>query len=316
MSQTTVSSLHPVASHIDEAIRPSWLTTTVPREFVHRAAVAEVLLTGWRRRSERTFRVRAQWPRGHSYFTPLSGARHDPMLAAETIRQTGALLAHAEFDVPLGHHFLMWDLNLTADAEQLAVGAAPADLDLDITCTEIGRRAGRLSALHYEAVLHRGGATVATGSARFTCTTPEVYRRLRGARASAVPSAVPAEPVPAPNVGRIRPCDVVLGPAPDPGAWLLRFDPLHPVLFDHPGDHVPGMVLLEAARQAAFATLSSPDFVPVAVASTFHRYVEFDQPCRIEAERLPAEHPGTGRVRVRGRQDGREVLDVTITALV
>ncbi|MHC5908639.1 AfsA-related hotdog domain-containing protein, partial [Streptomyces sp. S6] len=27
-------------------------------------------------------------------------------------------------------------------------------------------------------------------------------------------------------------------------------DPHHPLFFDHPSDHVPGMVLLEAARQA------------------------------------------------------------------
>ncbi|MBV9022841.1 MAG: hypothetical protein JO362_03295 [Streptomycetaceae bacterium] len=33
--------------------------------------------------------------------------RHDPMQAAETIRQTGLYMAHAELGVPLGHQFLM-----------------------------------------------------------------------------------------------------------------------------------------------------------------------------------------------------------------
>ncbi|MFG2327721.1 AfsA-related hotdog domain-containing protein, partial [Streptomyces sp. NPDC048568] len=61
-------------------------TSTVPSELVHRAAVAEVMLTDWQRLTETRYTMRAQWPRGHSFFTPLNG-NHDPLIAAETIRQ-------------------------------------------------------------------------------------------------------------------------------------------------------------------------------------------------------------------------------------
>ncbi|WP_260845011.1 AfsA-related hotdog domain-containing protein [Streptomyces sp. SLBN-31] len=53
----------------------------------------------------------------------------------------------------------------------------------------------------------------------------------------------------------MSPTDVVLSPLGQPHRWQLRVDTRHPVLFDHIVDHVPGMLLIEAARQAATATL-------------------------------------------------------------
>src|SRR3954466_6506532 len=78
-----------------DAFRHVVLTTTVPKEFVHRAAVAEVMLTDWQRTDEAHFKVAAQWPRSHSFFTPSEAGYHDPLIAAETIRQVGTLLGHA-----------------------------------------------------------------------------------------------------------------------------------------------------------------------------------------------------------------------------
>ncbi|MCM2416229.1 ScbA/BarX family gamma-butyrolactone biosynthesis protein [Streptomyces sp. RKAG290] len=157
------------------------LTTTVPKEFVHRAAVAEVMLTDWKREDDTHFRVAAQWPRGHSFFSPI-GAHHDPLLAAETIRQVGSLLAHAEFDVPFGHQFLMWELQFAVEPDRVLIGEAPAALDIHVTCTEVKRRGSALAALRYEAVIHRDGQPAVHGSGAYTCTTPAVYRRLRGNR--------------------------------------------------------------------------------------------------------------------------------------
>ena len=125
------------------------LTTTVPRELVHRAAVAEVMLTSWQRLDDTHFGMTAQWPRGHSFFTPVEGVHHDPLIAAETIRQIGSLLAHAEFGVPFGHQFLLEELSLTVHPEQLRVGGTPAALDLEVLCKEVKKRGNRLTGLCY-----------------------------------------------------------------------------------------------------------------------------------------------------------------------
>jgi hypothetical protein len=296
---------------------PRTLTSTVPRELVHRAAVAEVMLTGWQRLDDTSFRMTAQWPRGHSFFTPTEGGHHDPLIAAETIRQVGSLLAHAEFGVPFGHQFLMEDLALTVHPEQLLIGPAPADLELEVTCTAV-RRGRRLGALRYTTTVLRGGRRAASGRFSFTSITPAVYRRLRPERVfdpGHRPLALTA-PVAPQSVGRLSPSDVVLSPTAGPNVWQLRVDTRHPVLFDHQLDHVPGMLLLEAARQGATAALGARSILPLTMACDFRKYVELDLPCVIEAVPESAGGPGTPAVvRIIGRQQDEPVFTCVVTAL-
>ncbi|MFB7657718.1 MULTISPECIES: ScbA/BarX family gamma-butyrolactone biosynthesis protein [unclassified Streptomyces] len=290
-------------------------TSTVPSELVHRAAVAEVMLTDWRRLAETRFTMRAQWPRGHSFFTPLGG-NHDPLIAAETIRQAGALLAHAEFGVPFGHQFLLEELTLTVEPGRLRVGRAPAALDLDVTCTEVTRRGRRLAGLRYETTLLREGQPAGRGRISFSVVAPAVYRRLRPARVftpahTPIPLTAPVAPQ---SVGRLSPADVVLSPTPRPNRWQLRADMRHPVLFDHHVDHIPGMVLLEAARQAATAVLNQPAVLPQHLTAQFTRYAELDRPCLIDALRLSHHTPGQpDTVLVIGHQDNEPVFTTTLT---
>ncbi len=265
------------------------------------------------------------------------------MLIAETIRQVGALIAHAKFDVPLGHHFLMWDLSYAALPDTLAAGPAPTDLILRVRCHDLTRRGKQLSSLRYGAEVWRGATRIAVGSAGYNCTSPAVYRRIRGDRplAISVPLAPPVDPG---TVGRTRSADVVLTDpvTPEPPArpsrnasvtdltarvagrsgatgpgsrrrWPLRVDTAHPVFFDHPVDHVPGMLLLEAARQAAQAALGPDPVQPVAIESTFERYAELTLPCWIEAEAGRPDAAGNTPVAVIGQQNGIPLFAATVT---
>ncbi|KUN00474.1 hypothetical protein AQI95_34845 [Streptomyces yokosukanensis] len=299
-------------SHIRVPHYPA-LTTTVPKEYVHRAGIAEVMLTGWERVDDSHFTVSAQLPRRHGFFATIDDC-HDPLLIAETIRQAGILLSHAEFGVPLDHQFLMWDMRVDMEPEHMRVEASPASLDISIACTDIKRRGSNLAGLHYEAVIRRDGRVAATGSATYTCVSPSVYRRLRAARTAdgASPPLPLTSPIAPHEVGRLSPTDVVLSPVPEPDCWQLRVDTRHPVLFDHPVDHVPGMVLLEAARQTAAALLGRA-CLPIGITSEFARYAELDTPCLIAAHALPPQADGTERVIVTGRQDGEPVFTSTVT---
>lgn len=289
-------------------------TRTVPKELVHRAAIAEVLLTSWQRLDDTRFALTAQWPRGHSFYRSSDGVHHDSMLCAETVRQCGALLSHTEFGIPLGHHFLLSDLEYAVGVERLVVATTPAELELTVTCSEVRMRRGVLASMVYQVEIRRDGHLVGTGGARFTCTSPAVYQRLRSGllKTAGRTGPLPA-PVPAVTVGRHYATDVVLS-AQDcgPGVWQLRADVRHPILFDHPGDHIPGMVLLEAARQIA-CTFHREAAVPSAVSSSFQRYVEFDEPCWLEGR---ADGGGTRTVHVTGRQNGEPVFSCSITAPV
>ncbi|MFE0201151.1 ScbA/BarX family gamma-butyrolactone biosynthesis protein, partial [[Kitasatospora] papulosa] len=278
------------------------LTTTVPKEFVHRASVAEVMLTDWARHDDHRFTVTAQWPRGHSFYTNIDDC-HDPLIAAETIRQAGILLAHAEFGVPLDRHFLVWDLAVSVRPEHMRVGWQPASLELGVTCSSVKRRGRELSGFRVSVDIRRDGELAGTGGGSLACLQPAVYRRLRaphlieGARPRVIPLTAP---VPPQTVGRSSPVDVVLSPAGRPHLWRLRVDTGHPVLFDHPLDHVPGMLLLEAARQATAARLGR-SYLPLDITSEFKRFTELDAPCLIEAERVA----GSGSAHEQSRGGGR-----------
>ncbi|MFF3752498.1 ScbA/BarX family gamma-butyrolactone biosynthesis protein [Streptomyces sp. NPDC002018] len=284
------------------------LTTTVPREYVHRAAVSEVFLTGWAAEgpagSDRpdTFTVTAQWPRNHALFAR-EGGYQDPMLLIESVRQTGSLLAHAEFDVPFGYQFLMGDISFDAAPELLVAGVAPTDVELRTVCRDIVRRGRSLSGMRYDITVLRDGEELATAGAGFRCMSPDVFRRLRGDRPTAAHRTAPPAVDPA-AVGHTSPRHVVLARrAPDTGnRWELRVDTAHPTYFDHPVDHVPGTVLLEAARQAAHASTGMPDALLLGLGSEFTRYAEFDAPCWIEAHPEPRGTSGDVLVRVRGTQ--------------
>lgn len=290
---------------------PLRLTTTVPKEFVHRAALAEVLLTGRTRLTENRFHVTAQWPRGHSFYTPAGGTHHDPLLAAETIRQVGFLLPHAEFGVPIGHQFVMRTFDLHIEPAHLHVGATPADLDIEVTFHDVRTRGTTHSAARYDAVIRRHGDTVATGSFSYTCITPRAYHRLRGNHGHlTLPLTAPLPPQ---TVGRLSPTDVVLSPTTTPDQWQLRVDTRHPVLFDHPVDHAPGMLLAEAARQAAIASLPHPTpLIPINIHSTYDHYVELDTPCHLHAQHLTPDTRGQ-RIKITGTQNGRTMFHTTLT---
>lgn len=264
------------------------LTRTVPSQYVHRAALAEVLLTDWQPAGEHRFLVRAQWPRAHSLYAPLAGQRNDPLLFAETVRQVGLLLSHAAYRVPLDHSFLMRDLRYSIDPDGAMVGTGPTDWELEVTCLDRVERGGRLGGMAYRVTLLREGVRVGHGGAGFTCAAPRLYERLRGPRGLVsvlaprpARRALPEEHVRA--TGRAAAGDVVLEAGESGGPWVLRVDPAHPVLFDHPVDHVPGMLLFEAARQAAAAATGLPRGYPARISGRFLRYVEFGERCVVHA---------------------------------
>ncbi|MGW0395751.1 ScbA/BarX family gamma-butyrolactone biosynthesis protein [Streptomyces sp. NPDC003042] len=294
----------------------SSLTTTVAKEHVHRAALSDVFLTGCTSTGPDAFTIDAQWPRYHSFYVPDRGL-YDPMLLCETIRQTLPLLTHTAYGVPFGHQLGWSRLRYAVNPHAMRVERTPAECQLHAHCTDITYRRGlpaRLS-VHYE--ITRGPTLLAVASTVFHCHTPAVYQRLRGGRAGtrefwAMPEPTP--PLPPGPGRRDRPEDVVLSPAPDADQWRLRVDTAHPVLFDHPVDHVPGMLLLEAARQAAHA--SAPDggaWWPASMNVTFNRYVEFTSPCWIHAEQVPPHSEGRDQaLRVTAVQDEVPVFEATV----
>lgn len=289
-----------------------------PARLVHKLAADEVLLDGWQRVGERDFRVATRWPREHRYYYGGPGGRAHPMLLVETVRQCLPLLSHVAFDVPLDHHLVWESFGLRIEPGALAAGGPRDGVEVEVHCDDVRVRAGRTTALALSFVIRRHEVRLATARTRFSIQAPAVYRRVRGeavhrSSAQSRPVALPA-PVSAYAVERGALSDVLLSATNRPDVWQLRVDTKHPIFFDHPGDHVPGALLLDAALQAARAAVREPagTVSGLEIEAEFTAFVELGEVCLVQARRpaddasgpVPVRCPGRGPVR--GRDTGHD----------
>ncbi len=297
----------------DTGVAPPTLSDI--RTLVRKSAPEEALVTGWNAVSESTQRVTVQWPVRHEFYS--EGGRYSPMLFVESLRQTLAMLTHSVHDVPLTHRLGLENIRFFVKSHALYATSRPTTLTMLVTHPSIRRR--RFGSAHFTSRLEvlRAGLHIGSAELRYTTHPPELYDRLRGRYADAGQAfarALPlTPPVPAAQVGRRHERDVVLSPTGSALQWQLRIDVGHRVLFDHPHDHVPGMVLLEAVSQATHAVLRRP-VVPVAIDTAFIRYAEFDRPCLVTAEYVLPDGKGRPRVKVNAFQEGGAVFSATVTA--
>ncbi|MFE2046598.1 ScbA/BarX family gamma-butyrolactone biosynthesis protein [Streptomyces sp. NPDC059477] len=291
------------------------LPTNDPRRFARKARPEEVFVRDWHEESPQTDAVRLNWPHSHAFYTLRSGAT-SPMLFVEIVRQALAVLSHATQEIPLDHR-LGWDYaRYTFAPAAFRQREAPAEVHLRVRHSDVtARRRGsvRLTA-HIEAVCD--GEVLGSAEIRYITHPPAIYDRLRREYADAerafAAALPPARPVAPAGVDRVDPLDVVIGCTSKPHRYQLRTDTSNSVLFDHPHDHVPGIVLLEAVVQAVHA--SAPGHAQLtALESTFLRYVEFDTPCWVDIAPESPDEQGHARLLATGTQNGGTAFSTTVT---
>lgn len=232
---------------------------TIDRRLVHRNSVAEVLLTDLARLGETDFSIAAQWPRSHRVYRLDRDGRHDPMLLLETVRQAGLAVSHFGFGVGFDQQSMMRDVGFELDPklEPRAVLAA-TNVSVALNCTDIIRRGDALRGMTVQLRFFTDDTLFATGSGSIRWVSVHTYSALRarsGPMRDPAGGARPTEPAPLP-VRRPSPFraadDALIAAAPgrpDDRQVVVPLD--HPVYFDHPLDHAPGMLLIDAAWQAA-----------------------------------------------------------------
>lgn len=251
---------------IAEVYPPVTFASTIPREFVHRAALCEVFLTDVAELGDREFLCAAQLPRQHAYFsdTVCEPPLFDALLLMETVRQAAFVGAHKLFSVPTTDKFILPGISLTIEKPgELLRGSQPGELSIHTTVTSARIRDGQCTGLDYEMRLSLAGQVVATAGTGMRMRSPGAYKRMRAehraGRDLLAEDAVWPVPVAPARVGRVDPVNVVLGDARvlrDEVAATVVVSLSHPSLFDHPQDHIPGMVLAEAGRQLALLAAS------------------------------------------------------------
>ncbi|MGO4586350.1 ScbA/BarX family gamma-butyrolactone biosynthesis protein [Arthrobacter sp. 2RAF6] len=275
----------------DEAL----FEASVNRELVHKRSVSEVFLTDFVQSSSRRFVAGAQWPRWHVFYGSPDGSP-DSALMAETLRQAVIFLSHL-CGVPLKHKFLMPHMSISVEAAVLDP-LVPAQVAVELDVKDMKLSGGQLSALTVSARFVIDGTPIGEGTAAARIVNPATYERFRG-EVPTEPPAAGEDLLECADVGHATQRNVMLGQSSRPFVWPLRVDPTHPIFFDHPLDHVPGMLLVEAARQAVRAASSRPDADFALFEAEFTKLVEFNYPVDVAVTQLePHNAHGVTRVRL------------------
>ncbi|WLW51506.1 ScbA/BarX family gamma-butyrolactone biosynthesis protein [Streptomyces sp. YU58] len=321
----------PLAPHSEPGLlRHPWtglcFESRVPRASVHKSAASEVLLTDAVPLGGNRYTLASAWHRD-GFLGHLGSNAADPLLLAETVRQAAILLSHRFHDIPYGHPFVLGELALDLDAPLPPADPEPLALRLDAHCARTGAHPRRTN-LEAELAIATERRRLGSARVRWEVMEPRRYAvlRKRGAADNAgtepVPEPAGAVPVPPARLGRRQDRDVLLAAdSTRPDRWWLRLDLDHPVLFDHPSDHVPGMALTEAFRQAAALTAADVHGIPAAEAAhriraldtAFASFGELNLPVSITAR--PADDDrgeGGHALLLRAEQSGRELASARV----
>jgi hypothetical protein len=246
------------------------------------------------------------------------------MVFVEVVRQMSIAMANEFLDVPSENRFAWQSLDLRV-LDESVLEAGPAPTDVAVRATVLRRYPSRfaMDGVRVRFAVQSAGvdAVVADLSYGWLPQRDWDAMRLDTRRGLGLPPA-PGTPhrererIAPDRVGRHNPYNVVLAPlrVDREGAFHapVAVDPGHPVLFDHPLDHVPGMLHLEAFRQLALAVVGRTSGLPPAESTVlglrakFSGFVELDLPaqCRAQASQV-AESPAVD-VRCSLTQGGRE----------
>jgi hypothetical protein len=274
---------------------------TVDPRLVWKLAPEQTFVTGWLRDTEREeFRIGIRVPRAHLRFSDTLNPYLDVMLLAEVANQAGVIVAAELLDVPLDSTFLLRRFAVELDPlKHNRIG--PDSTGLMLTTDREGvffksRRTGRPPTGWMICQCAIEGRPSGTLEVQGVWVTDEMYQAFRRAGGN-VEAEEDGHGVldPEPETGRALPRNRAIArlePAGEPRAYAttVLVDEEDPTYYERPLDHVPGLLLFEAAKQAATAAVCRERSVPasrVVIGSAelkFSRFAELYAPsrCRVE----------------------------------
>lgn len=285
MTTTSTSFVSSARSAVDGSVGTAPLLSFfrgVDRRKVHRSSITEVFVTDAAQVGEHRYVVAGQLPRGHAM---VETETYDLNVLLELVRQAGVLVTHDFYGVPCEDWaFVFRRLDMRLIPAALRIDARPADAEVHIAAAPRCTRAGRITEVGFTDRLRLGGADAVTGVGALSVIPASTWRalRIRGRdKALAGTPAMALRRVPAPPsvVARVSPRNVVIStpvPAGDGRTVAhLVVDVSHAYLFDHELDHLPGNLLVEGARQAGLASVSSVHGVDPTSLVVHHCRAEF-----------------------------------------
>lgn len=275
-------SIHAMKSGFQEPRTTNFGQALWPGALAHKQNLAEVLITGLQAEGDRNALVCVQWPRAH-YFYSVNSAEADTLLISETMRQICVALAHSQFGVEFSKKFVLSNLQVDNLGEIPNFSTlTPTDIHAHVRVNKLERNKSSVVRQHITVEFAVGPKIFALGSLAARILDADVYRRLRkGASAISSNSIDFHHGAHTPYVRHVTRGDAIKQ-TEHKNRWILTPDTNHPILFDHPLDHVPGMFLVECLRQAASYRMGHSYIGPRNVKIEFLRMIELADECTLE----------------------------------
>lgn len=219
----------------------------IAREWVHKRFDANVFI-GEPSASDGAFDVKSFFPIDHEFYSDSLAGLSASGYLIEVARQANLALCHRYFEVPLESAFLVTSIDWRFEQAAPFVVPELTPFDVKTSVSDVGRRRGAVSRVVTRSEFRGSQGVFLTGGATFLISGSAV-----GAPSTSdapPPSATPLRPL-APADAQVSSAGAALLGEADGARIPLLVDPEHPYFFEHPNVHVPGMMLLEAGKQAA-----------------------------------------------------------------
>jgi hypothetical protein len=271
------------------------------RTLAHKRFPENVLLTEIRACADDHFVCVGRIPTDHRFFNEAGRTPYEDILYyTEVGRQASLAVTHEFLNVGLDDVFIfersqaavtpaIWGLSAQSSADTVVI---------DIKVKETVRRKNTVTRVVAEHSMSVDGEHVFRGTGTWTMQSAALFKRLRRSSMETASQAA------APDLLRPYPSNVVISApqyAPDRDALTaaLIVDATHPYFFDHPCDHVPGMLLLEGCAQLSLEACAQAGIAAaqrmrlMAYDMDFTQFVECHVPTMLTARVLTDEAAGS-----------------------
>lgn len=310
---------------------------TISRDLTHKRLIENVYVTSMYRATERKFLCGAYLPHANTYLNNMKFHASDVMLKIVEIgRQIGTAVCHEFMGVGQNSAFILNDVFMETLPGWLETDWSVHDSlisQLTVTRCDYGRD-GQLRSIRADAVNQVGGRAVCRGYSDWSIQSVERYRRMRDIARSKYlrhTGAAEEDGIPRDSI-RISSRSPLKGSVLNDDLWIrgngrtfiatLKVDQTNRFFFDHPNDHVPGMLMFEGMRQLALDVAgrlsregeATPRITEVAVG--FGSFAELDHSVEIAAHLLEADpelNARSFRMRLEARQMGKPVTEAFVT---
>jgi len=298
-----------------------------PPELLQQRAGEQVFVTDWSQGDD-GFTFAARLPLEHPRYSDTCNGFHDIVVIAEAITQVGMAASVNLLGVPPEWEFFVQSIGASLDPlENNLREAGSCRLTLSTREGTAGvkfRPDGSASGAFLKTLNALEGKPSGSSEVKAFWMPPNRYRDFRRRARNRRPASevAPASAEPETMIGRENPASSVLSALESDGerrhTCQLVVDTSDPTFNDPPVDHVHGLLLCEAARQAATAAicrergLSPGEVVISSEQMKFIAFAELDRltRCEIDVER------DSGTVRIEFTQSGRCVCRAAVEAAV